>query len=310
MKNRLNVMLFLLCGTLTCTDCAALPPVKSAGELTKEIKALKKEISTFQARLQQQREAFVNDVANLRDQLNQQGTKLDGVADLGDQIQDQSKTIEDNVNSLADLKLRVDALEKVSLSESVTGMSIFDIYARIDAAVNCFNIGGKEAICKSLEEIKTLKLDGIDILYHRLYATGMLSAFDKFSTNKDWFLTGSHEGLMNAFLGKMAGIAVYEDGNEHIVSVSFRDLLSRVYKLSNNEVSADELYESGCNLGYNDNKDLDESMDEKMYRIQRLELEDLSGIIDQFKINEEDFEQLTKWNTEISNITNVDNDDI
>lgn len=198
----------------------------------------------------------------------------------------------------------------VNTKENDTTITLFDIYARIDVAVNCFNIGGKEVIRKSLEDVKGLKLDSINILYHRLYATGMLSAFDKFSTDNDWFLAGSYECLMDAFLGKMADIAVYENGNEHIVSVSFRDLLSRVYKLSNSEVSADELYENGCNLDGKDINDLDESMDEKMYRIQRLELEDLCEIIDQLKITEEDFGQLTKWNTEISNITNVDNDNI
>lgn len=333
MKNSFSVTLFLVGCMLMHSDCGAMGPVKSAGELTKEVKSLKKEVSALPAKFQLQSETFGRETANLRVELQQQGTNLvndiaslrnefhqertnlgNDITGLRDEIQ-QYKTYEGGVKALFEqLQKRVDELSKVNVSEvqKVSDVSLFDIYARIDVAVNCFNVGGRDVIRKSLEEVKGMKFDSIDMLHHKLYATGILSAFEKFCANTSWFLSGSHENLITAFLNKMTNISAYSGDNEYDVSVSFKDLFSRVCKLSNSEVSIDDLYGNGCSLIL-DNKDgnnIDESSEENTYRVQSLDVVDLCEIIDQFKISDADFELLTKeWNTEVSAISNLDNEE-
>ena len=95
MKNSFSVMLFLICGMLMHCECGAMGPVKSLNEITKDVRGLKKDVSTLSTKLTQQNDTFGTKVANLRDQLQQQGVTLgDDISELRVQLQQQNEKFE------------------------------------------------------------------------------------------------------------------------------------------------------------------------------------------------------------------------
>lgn len=221
------------------------------------------------------------------------------------------KNLQKNVDSIRGELKALQSQPIVNTKESDTTITLFDIYARIDVAVNCFNIGGKEVIRKSLEDVKGLKSDSIDILYHRLYATGVLSAFEKFS-EKSVLLTSSNiEYVLDSLRKKTIDVTVSDfiDNKEHLLTVSFGSLLSGIHKYSDTNVSIGELKDLEYDELMLDGVNIKECEDDgKEYHMPVLGLESLGDIVDKITLDDGDVEKLLLTESEDDDSSSSDNE--